>query len=256
MKKIAFTIADDANLPLAKQMINTLRKFHSEEELPVHIVTGEELSGHLRDDPHFFYRATPVIAQKLFAQGYDLVIKMDADQLVLGDISYIWDQTSYDVGTVLNINRVDPITYGHISTCTIDPSKYFNAGLVAMRNREFVNHWSDLCFSEHFGRLQFREQDLLNIICHYGKYKVICFDHYDELNDYYAWHGLVSKGETPRAILKGNDVVIPRGDDNYPDRDTILKIWHTAGGSNEVKVNFRTAFSEELIKYIEGLIKQ
>ena len=252
MKKIVVTIADGNNIELANNMVNSLRKFHSEEELPVYVVTGDELQAYLNEDPHFFYRATPILGER-FLKEYDLVIKMDADQIVLGDLSYIWS-TNYDIGTVLNINRVDPKRYGFVTTASIDPTEYFNCGLVAMRSKDFVNHWKNLCFSQHFGRLQFREQDLLNIICHYGQYKVKCFDYYDEMNNYYAWHGLVSKGETVRAKIIGKDVVIPRGDDGYPDRDVRLKVFHFAGGGNESR-NYRLWFNEELINYIDELVK-
>jgi len=254
MKKILVAVADANNLKLAKGFENSLRKFHDEEELPYYLVTGDELAKYLSDDPAFFYRATPILGKR-FLNDYDVVIKVDVDQIVMGNLSYIWEQANrYDVGTVLNINRIDPPKYGLVTTSVIDAPEYFNCGLVAMANKDFVNHWDKLCHSKYFDRLQYREQDLLNIICHFGEYKVKCFDNYNPINGYFSWHGLVAKGETANAYLKGKDVVIPIDKTGYPDREVILKLWHTAGGNNETKVNYRIYFPEEMIKHIDWLI--
>lgn len=252
-KRIAFTIADENNMQYAKMMINSLRKFHTEEELPVAIVSGKGLQKRLSKDPHFFYRATPVVGKELL-KDYDLVIKLDADQIIMGDLSYIWEQEGYDVGTVYNINRVDPQRYGNVTIQGVPAQKYYNCGLVAMRSKEFVNHWHDLCFSEMFYNLQYREQDLLNILAHYGRYNINCFDQYDPVHRYFAWHGLLAKGEGLRMKLKDGEVILPRGEDNYPDRDVVIKVYHFAGGKDENKYNYRTQFNEEIISHIDHLI--
>lgn len=251
MKKplIAFTIADNKNMPMAKKFLNNLRKFHTEEELPFIIIDEEKIKSY--KDPYFFYRATPIIAKELI-KDYELVLKLDCDQICLGNLSHIWEHNDYDVGTVLNINRVDPARYGFITTYVIDPQEYYNAGLVAMKSEGFVNRWYELCHSKYFDRLQFREQDLLNILCHFGNWKVKCFDRYDQLNDVSAWWGLIAKGETMKMVKNGDNVVLPKGADNYPDRDVLIKLFHYAGGGNEPK-NHTLIFPEELVEYINYL---
>ena len=249
----AFTIADSANLPLAKKMINSLRKFHTEEELPMYIVTGKELEHYLKEDPQFFYRSTPVVANKLL-KDYETVIKLDADQIFMGDISHILSLKDYDVGTVLNYNRTDPKTYGVVTVFNIDPQRYFNCGFVVMKNHEFVKHWLEKCYSEHFERLQYREQDLLNILLHYGNYNYICYDIYDRIRDYSAWHGLLNKGEGVHMKLVDGQVILPKGEDNYPAMDKIVKVFHFAGGKGENKNNYRIWFNEELISHIDWLV--
>lgn len=252
MDRIAFIIADDKNLPLANNLVNSIRKFHDEEELPIHIVTGDELKEYLKNDPHFFYRATPVVARKF--KDYDLVIKLDADQICFGGLSYIFEQ-SYDVGTVLNINRVDPPKYGFVSIQGVTPAQYYNCGLVAMRSKDFIEHWHKVCMSDNFFGFQYREQDLLNVLCHFGTYNVKCFDNYDGIYEYMAWHGLVAKGECANAYLtEDKQVMIPIGTDNYPDMVTALKMFHFAGGGNEPR-NFRIWFNDAVQKHIEWLIK-
>lgn len=250
--RVAFTIYDKNNEKYAKMMINSLRKFHSEEELPIICIDQEKLDK--IKDPFKFYRMTPFIAKDLI-KDYELVIKLDCDQIIMGDLKHIFDAfDNYDVGTVLNINRVDPPVYGLIGIATVQPNEYYNCGLVAMRSEKFINHWWKLCTSEHFDRMPMREQGFLNILCHYGDYKVRCFDRYDPFHDIQTWNGLIVKGEENKAILKSGKVVLPRGADNYPDREVVIKAWHTAGGGNEIKLPYHQRFNEDVIEYIDYLV--
>jgi hypothetical protein len=95
-------------------------------------------------------------------------------------------------------------------------------------------------------------------MAHYGDYRVKCFDRYDEKNNYYAWHGLVAKGEGMRMKLEKRDgkyhVVLPKGPDNYPDRELLIKAYHWAGGQYERKMNYHIYFPDEICDYIEWLV--
>lgn len=244
-KVIAFIPAGGpANLKFANNLINSIRKFHTAEELPIVIRDNPNLQ-----DQAFWYRATPIIAKELIKE-YELVIKLDADMICFGKLDHILNMRA-DVGTVLNINRVDPQYYGIVQFQGIAPNEYYNNGLVAMRSESFIERWHTLCFSKYFERLQYREQDILNILAHYGGYDVECFDS-DPIHPTY--NGLVAKGETIHAVLRDGQVIIPKGKDNYPDRDTVLKVWHTAGSNNEKKLNYRIHFTDEIINYINWLI--
>lgn len=241
-----FIPADKRSGDLTNAYINSVRKFHSEKELPIRVYDNPN-----PQDVAFWYRSKPIIAKDLIKE-YELVIGCDNDMICFGPLDHILNPL-YDVGTVLNINRVDPQVYGYIQFQGIPPQEYYNNGLVATRSEDFVNRWYDLCFSKYFERWQYREQDALNILAHYGGYNVRCFDH-AEYAGKKTFSGLVSKGETNKAILRGKEVIIPRGEDNYPDQDTVLKIWHCGGGSGEKKANYRIHFNEELIKHINWLI--
>ena len=117
-----FCIADQKNLPYARTMIKSLRYFH--KDLPVILVTNEKDKEKLSEnviikdlgaylvDTMFFYRATPIIAEKLLDE-YELVIKIDADSLILGDLSPVFEAKDYDVATVINWNRFDEKFYPH-----------------------------------------------------------------------------------------------------------------------------------------------
>jgi len=253
MKKprVAFVIADDKNLPDARMMINSLRKFHNEEFLPL-ILYGQKELDEIKDE-HKFYRSTPMFAKDLIDE-YELVLKLDCDQIIMGNLDFIFTMKDYDVGSVFNINRVDPEKYGYISVAGIHPAEYVNCGLVSMRSKKFIDHWWRLCNEPCFHRLQYKEQDLLNILMQYGDYKIRNFDVYDPIFNYSAWHGLVSKGEWDKAEIRGKNVVIPKGKDNYPDMDILLKVIHWAGGGHEKRMNYKIFFQEEVISYIDYLV--
>lgn len=229
-KRIAFVPADDRNWELyGKKLLNSLRKFHSEEQLPLVRIDKPA------DDPMWFYRAKPIIAKELLEQ-YEIVIGMDADQIVTGDLSDLWRESegNFDVGTVLN----DP-TYP-IQIWDIQP--YFNNGLVVMKSKEFVDHWLRLCYTPHFDRAQFREQDMLNILCSdYFNYRVKCFDYSDKI------YGEFAKPSWIHAELKDNKIMI---------NNRQLNIIHFGGGAGSPdKGNYRLRFQTSVVKYIDSLVK-
>lgn len=246
MSTIAYTIAGDAlNLRYAKMMEKSFHHFNPDIEL---VIYGPEEMEKIKD-PNKFYKGTPLFARELL-KDHDLVIKIDADTLFLGSIQHIIDNPMYDVGSVCNINRVDPQRYGMVSIQGVGPQEYVNCGFVAMRSKEFVDRWWDLCNSKFFDRFRYREQDLLNILFHFGGYKAINFDF-----SYPMWHGLVAKGEGIHAVLRDGKVFIPKGEDKYPDKDTQLIAYHFAGGQGEPKMDYQKVFPEEVIEFIDGILK-
>lgn len=253
-KIVVFCVADTNNLKYYEMFKKSFRHFHPEDEIELKLYSDEDLA--IIKDSMLFYRQKPYFGNKLLKEGYDLVIGVDVDQLCLGRWDYIFE-SDYDVGTVLNLNRVDPLKFTPCQIATVMPNMYFNCGLVAMRSQDFTQHWLNLCYSDHFLHTQYKEQDLLNLMCYYGNYKVRCFDMYDPMKQYSAWHGLKAKGECMRTILKGNDIVLPKGDGNtpYPDRDVIIKAVHWGEGNVPNKMNYRIMFPEEIVEYIDLILK-
>lgn len=244
MKKIvAFTIADEKNLPYYEMMKNSLRKFHSEEELPLILIGPKELAEN--NDPEKFYRMTPFIAKDLLEE-YETVIKLDSDQIITGPLNELFEG-KFDIGVVNNSNPRELKSYP-VSVWNIHPLAYCNAGLVVMKNKKLVDHWWKLCTSEHFQSYQFREQDLLNILIFYGDYKV---KHFDEGDSYY---GLASKGYWPDIELRGNDLVLPKNEE-WNKQDKYIKVIHFAGGDIPNKMNYKIRFKPEVVKKIDELVK-
>lgn len=247
-----FCVADKKNEPYATALRNSLRKFYTEEELPFVLYDQEALDK--IEDPQKFYRATPYFASKLFEQGYDLIIKADADQIITGKLDYMLDDKKhFDAGVVYNWNRVDPQKYGEIGFATISPIEYVNCGFVVMKSKEFVNHWMRLCYGKHFDRMPFREQGFLNTLVYYGNYSILFLDNFDPIFNYSAWHGLLSKSEWNKIKLVGDELVLPQAGDGYPEMDKKIKVIHWAGGEEAQKMNYRLYFQEDVIKRLDYL---
>jgi hypothetical protein len=241
--RVAFTIADENNLQYLNAFNKSLRKFHTEEELPLILIGPEQLKK--ITDPMKFYKMTPLIAKELLQQ-YETVIKFDVDQIVTGDLSGLWNG-DFNVAVVQNSNPREVKTYP-VGVWDINPMIYVNAGLVSMKSQEFVDHWFALCQSPHFDRYQFKEQDLLNILVYYGNYKIKFMDHGD------SFYGLASKQYWVNVILRDDKLVLPQSTEWPTDQDKYIKVIHWAGGNQPGKMNYRLFFKPEVCQKIETLI--
>lgn len=246
MRKIAFTIADDNNLKYAEMMEKSLRKFHSKEDLPLLIVSGADLQKRLAIDPMFYYRATPVIASELTSDN-DVIIKIDADSIITGDLSDAWKENN-DASVVLNSNPREYISYPY-TIWDITPFEYLNCGFVVMKSQRFIAHWKTACFSKHFNNYQMREQDLLNILCHYGDYHIDLLDAGDGM-----W-GLSTKGYWQHIEVEKDKLVL-NPIDGYPPVKKEVKVIHWGGGNTDPqKMNYRIRFKEDVVKFLDKLVK-
>jgi lipopolysaccharide biosynthesis glycosyltransferase len=248
MKTCFYTIYDEKNSVYAPYLRNSLKKFHP--DIPLIEFKDKDIEETKIPRPEIFYLSAPYFAGKLMDEGYEMVVKIDVDSIVLGNLSEALLEDAYDVKTVFNWNRTDPKMYGEIGLATIQPQEYFNNGFVVLTSRKFVKEWMRLCKSSHQPRMPFREQGWLNILAHYCGYSVVCLD--NAVN----WWGLRSKGEWHRCIVRDNSIVLPQGPDGYPDSDKTIKVIHFAGGDTGPKMNYKIYFSEECITYIDNLVKE
>lgn len=262
-----FCIADKNNMKYAKTMIKSLKYFH--KDWPVILVTDETEKDKLPEgvivkdikpylvDKMFFYRATPIVAEKLL-DDYECVLKIDSDSLILGDLSLVKDTKDYDVATVINWNRFDEKFYPLVQGWGIMPTEYFNCGFVAMRSKQFVHDWRMLCYTNQFDRLQYKEQDLLNALCYFGNWNVRCLDMPNKTTDMNTFWGIIGKGEWNRAIVdKEKRIVVPKGlgDTPFPPTDMEIKVAHMGGGNGAPKDNWGTFFNKEAMERIGEILK-
>jgi hypothetical protein len=246
MKKvIAFTIADANNLKYYEMLKNSLRKFHSEEELPLKLISANDLESRIKKDPAFFYRATPIVAKTLLDE-YEYVIKLDADQIITGKLDELWSG-DFDAAVVNNFNPREYKNYPY-TILNIHPFAYVNCGLVVMKSKSFVEWWEKSCFSTLFGGLQMREQDMLNIMVHSNNYNIKKLDEGD------SFWGLASKGYWPNIIMREKDLVLPK-DSEWPDKDKVIRVLHWAGGNEPNKMHYQTKFQPEVVKRLDFLTK-
>jgi len=129
----------------------------------------------------------------------------------------------------------------------IPPQIYANCGFVAMRSKEFIDHWWDLCNRFFFHDFQYREQDLLNIMILYGNYNIANFDGGKK------WYGLCSKSEWSRFEIHGGKLTCPSDVTYNPTQKAVCCI-HVAGGNQE-KWNWEKQFKPEVINYLKEITK-
>lgn len=268
-----FTAATANHLQYAIPFWKSLTKFHSPKDIDMILYTNEtrpeelsklpegikivDLSPYL-DDEQFFFRQKPVLMEPLLDE-YELVVGFDNDQLVLGDLMPIIETKDYDVGTVVNWNRFDekyfPVV--EIMRIGIQPIQYYNCGLVALRSKQFAHNWLVDCYSQEFNYMQYREQDILNILCHFGNYNVRCFDMPNGPEDKVSWYGILSKGELSRVLVEDDRAIVKKGEgpQAFPPTDVQLRVIHWGGGNSGGKCNWASLCSEALMNRIQELIR-
>src|SRR3990172_1013096 len=218
MRKTCFyTIYDAANEQYASMLRNSLKKFHP--DIPLIEFTDKEINASGVARPDIFYMAAPFYAEKLMTEGYEQIIKLDVDQIITGSLGILLTEP-HDVAVVYNWNRIDPVQYGTVGVWDINPQHYYNNGFVSLRSREFVDHWLMLCKRSNIANYRYREQAVLNIICQYGNYNVYILD---RVND---WYGIHSKGEWPKCIMKEDIMILPKGEDGYPEEEKTIHAIH------------------------------
>ena len=256
MKKCFFTIADANNMKYYEMLKNSLSKF---TDIPLILIDEAKIKQ--LGDPHFFYRATPIIAKALF-KDYDIVCKLDCDQIITGNLDHIWEG-EFDVAVVKNSNPREDKVYP-VRLLDIHPLSYINVGFVVMKSKLFVEHWLKLCMSEHFLNFQYREQDLLNLMVFFmgeafgGPYKIRFLDDSDK------WHGLISKGYWPQIELRegprgaspiSDRLILPKNEEGPVDEDKEIGAIHWAGGNQAGKMNYRLHFQPAIVRKLDELVK-
>ena len=126
------------------------------------------------------------------------------------------------------------------------PDFYVNCGLLAIRGTETWEWWNKLNYSPHWQHYKFREQDMLNIIFHYGNLRTKLFDHSD------MWHGLIHKGQWSKFVMKGDDIILPKTK-GVCDKDKTIKVIHWAGGQVP-KMNYWVHFKKEVAERLDYLV--
>lgn len=240
MKTCFFTIASEGeNMRYAKMMANSLKKFHP--DIPLIIRPFEAIHN---------FRVYAMNGQQL-AKEYDLVINIDNDSIVTGSLDHIINDESYDVAGVLNNNLIDP----RLQMWDTPSQLYINAGFVAVRGKRPWDWWANLNTSLHWDKYQFREQDMLNIMFHYGDMKVKSLDFSP------MWHGLISKGRWDKLTLQGEKIVMPKEvvseyvKAGFPvvEEDKEIKVIHWAGGQTP-KMNYFVTFPKEVADRLHYLV--
>lgn len=242
MNAVAYSVADNNYLPYAKMLERSFKRFHP--DIPFIIFGEEDIKRVPYSEP--YYRNKAFFGKEL-AEKYDLVINIDADSIVVGSLKDVLD-APYEVGCVLNnaITVPDPLQRPICALDRTNPIFYVNAGFVAARSKRFWQWWDSLNQRHFFQQYQFREQDTLNMIFHYGDLKCVNFDDSPDI------YGLWLNGYWPQAVLNGDEIVLP---ESVLGVRKPLKVIHFGGGASAQKGNYRTRFKEDVADRIAAIVK-
>lgn len=219
----------------------------------------------------------PLIMKRAFKEsGADLVIKLDADSIVLGRLSEIIDcNDGTEIFGVRNdgdhIGNADERQNRPQELWSLPNEKYINCGCVATSSEGFLNEWLELnklIINKYGGIKEFWmcEQNTMNVSFHSGKYKTKILD--PKGGD--LFYGSSANSPSPKNHKCAQSVIDTYGgvfsnwaswkDIEYIDGKFILygktvKICHQAGGGNPktaIKVSF-DMFNPEILPKLKEI---
>lgn len=236
MKKCCFTIVDDLHFyPEGTHiMINSFRRFHPDIDL---IVFRQDVVDRVFKEKNInFYQAKPYFAE-LLMNKYDLVVNMDADHIVTGRLTEVFDNVDYDVGGAWNFND-----YENAALEYVKEEMYIQAGLVASTDKNFWNLWQAVNYTNAMKYLR-KENDTLNLLIYQKEFRDAWrLKIFDKEKDYY---GCKSLGREPLFYIE-NDKLMCKGEQVFA--------YHFARGNVFPKNNIKTMpFTDEVKAWLENI---
>ena len=227
MKILAVTKTDARLLPLAERCKTSWDYWHP--DIPMHIVNSDDWRPYL-DEIHQStrYGVPPMVIglfyayQKMMVENYDLLIYIDADTVVTGrcEEMIIGD---YDIA---------------VSHCYKDDTNYFNAGVWASKDLDFIK---DFYYSHNIP-----EEDNNLFMQVFNFYKTRCNIKILDNKDSGVWYNQCSREWWNRLKVIDNKLYTP---------DRQIKILHWAGGNGQ-PLNDRMScslFSDEVKQWLNKI---
>jgi len=230
------------------EFIKSFKNFHPDIDL---IIFGQkDIDNTFSEDSRLnFYNSKATFAKKLY-NDYDLVVNIDADHLILGELSEILIG-DYDISAPANYNSHLNSGIGinsFASSCGVFKSseliqfnKYIQGGLIASTSKDFWDKYEymSLNYSDLFGN---KENDILNIICHMLPYKFKVLEGAFEYTDpnFSCYYGCSALGRENQIVVSNGRLEL----DGKP-----IKAYHFAGGGNN-KAHPSSLFSSEVVNFI------
>lgn len=192
MRKVCFTAVED-RLYYAEGthiFVNSFKRFHPDIDLVV--FRQSTVDPLFKDKDINWYQAKPFFAELLFDK-YDLIVNMDADHVVTGRMTEVFDNVDYEVGAPWNFNDYENASFENITE-----EMYLQAGMVASTSQTFWRRWQSM--NREAMRYLRKENDILNLLV-YNKnaptdgWKLKIFD---KDKDYY---GCKSLGREPEFYI-------------------------------------------------------
>jgi hypothetical protein len=233
MRKCAFVPVDDKHYypegtPI---MINSFKKFHPDIDL---VIFRQDVADKLFKEKGInWYNAKPYFAE-LLEPYYDLIVNMDADHVVTGRMTEIFDNVDYDIAGPSNFNDYENMTVENITE-----DMYIQGGMVASTSHEFWKVYREE--NVNAKKYRCRENDIFNLIV-YNKLPHLKFKMVDKDKDYYGCKSLNREGE----FYIENDKLMCRGEQ--------VLAYHNAKGGVFPKLDFdNMPFTDEVKKWLKNL---
>jgi hypothetical protein len=236
-EKVAFfTVAsDDYYYPVGTpKFINSFLYFHPDENVDLVVFRQDIINTVFAKHGLNFYNARPTFAKLLVGKGYDLIVGIDADTVILGRLDEVL-ANDYEIGCATNYNDYENRTVENVTE-----KEFVQAGLVASRNPRFWDIWERENREKEAMKYTCKENDILSLIWkndpEIQKMKKKVFD---GEKDYYGCKSLNREGE----FYIENGKVKCRGE--------IVACYHHAKGVDFPKLQYeRMGFSQEVINYM------
>lgn len=234
---VAYTIVGDSYYTPCgtPKFINSFKRFHPEIDLVV--FRQDIIDAVFRNTGCNFFTAKPQFG-KLLANSYDLVINLDADNVILGRLDAVLAQ-DYDYGAAWNLNDYENRHFeSQDGAIKVTDEMFLQAGMVASRKKEFWDYWIDWNKEAH--KYLCAENDTLNLMA-YGdeRLKDWKLKIFDKDKDYYGCKSLNREG---KFELRDNKIML--GDDQ-------LICYHNAKGRSFPKLQYETlGFTQPVINYM------
>jgi hypothetical protein len=227
MRKVAFVpVADSHYYPEGTHiMINSFKKYHPDIDL---VIFRQDVVDKLfREKGINWYNAKPYFAQ-LLEDKYDLIVNMDADHIVTGRMSEIFDKVDYEVAGPWNFNDYENASFDHITE-----EMYVQGGMIASTSHDFWAKWREA--NKDAMKYLRKENDVMNLVIYDNKFNLKIVD---KEKDYY---GCKSLGREPEFYVEG-DKTMCRGEQVFA--------YHFARGGQFPKLDIPNMPLVDEVKYL------
>lgn len=218
MKKVCFTAVED-RLYYAEGthiFVNSFKKYHPDIDLVV--FRQDTVDKLFKEKGINWYQAKPYFAELIYDK-YDLVVNMDADHIVTGRLTEVFDNVDYEVGAVWNFNEYENASFENITE-----EMYLQAGMVASTSKKFWKKWQEI--NKTAMNYLRKENDTLNLLAYndpeVSKMKLKIFD---KEKDYYGCKSL------------GGEVLFYVEDNKLKYKGEEVRAYHFARGNQFPKLN-------------------
>lgn len=227
MKKVAFVPVED-RLYYAEGthiMVNSFKRFHPDVDL---VVFRQDVVDRLFAEKGInWYQAKPFFAELLF--DYDLIVNLDADHVITGRMTEVFDNVDYEVGFPWNFNDYENASFDNITE-----EMYLQAGMVASTSKKFWLEWQKI--NREAMQYLRKENDTVNLLV-YNQMPELNLKIFDKEKDYY---GCKSLGREPEFYIE-DDKLMCRG-------EQVIAYHYARGGGALPKLDFKNMPLKDEVK--------